>query len=126
MKLQRKDIKKVAKVLEDIPYNPVKENCLIVVPIETDKVAEFNGIELTLTDKENGVKKAPTPVLLMNYDSSSPVLFGYADITFARRFDLFDYCELLNFQYMPKNMDALEGIDVLLVDKQNVLMSFEL
>lgn len=124
MKLQRQNIKKVAKILAEIPYNPVKENCLIAVPIETDKVADFGGIELTLTNKENGVKRPPDPVLLMNYSDKTPVVFGYADITFARQFDLFDYCEILNAK--TPNLSVLENIDVLLVDKQNILMSFML
>lgn len=124
MKLERKDMKKAAAILSEIPYNPVRESCFIAIPIETDRVEEFGGIELTVTNKEQGVKRAPDPVLLMNYNDKTPVVLGYADISYARHFNLFDYCELLNYR-IPRGSEIFEGVDVLLVDKQNVLMSFE-
>ena len=59
MKLERKDMRKVASILSEIPYNPVKENCLIAIPIETERVEEFGGIELTVMNKtkERVIKK---------------------------------------------------------------------
>ena len=124
MKLARENMKKAAAILAEIPYNPVKENCYIAVPIETDKVEEFGGIELTVVNKEQGIKRAPDPVLLMNYNGNTPVVLGYADTTYSRHFNLFDYCELLGCR-LPRGAEILNDIDVLLVDKQNVLMSFE-
>lgn len=125
MKLERKNIKKVAKVLSEIPYNPVKESHYIAVPIETSKVRDFGGVELTMVNKDHGIKKEPEPVLIMHSGEENPVIFGYADLSYARKFDIFDYCELLETK-MPKGSDILENIDVVMVHKDNILMSFEL
>ena len=125
MKLERNAIKKVAKILSNIPYNPVKETHYIAIPIETEKVREFDGIELTMVNKEQGVKRPPEPVLLVHSGEKNPVILGYADISYARRFDILDYCELLNVKILKNESEILDNLDILLVHKDNVLMGFE-
>lgn len=122
MKLARKNITSAVEALEFVPYNVVKDTSLIVIPIETEKTCEFDGIELNVKNTEMGVKRPAEPVLVLGRNS---VTLGYADTMYAKRFDLFDYLELIGRSDLDR-FEVLSGVEVLLIDKTNLFLSFEL
>ena len=121
MKINKKDIKMISEILVKIPYNPVVETCKIAIPIETEEVCDFDGLELTVKNTELGVKRQLEPVLLLD---KKPTL-AYADIRYSRNFNIFEYCDLLNISDV-EGIDELKDIDVLLVDTPNIFMSFNI
>lgn len=127
MRVEADKIKEFDKLLKKTSLDAFLTTSYIVFPIDTTKKAkEIEGMELMMVDNKSGSEKKPEPVLVYykpaTKDKSSVI--GFADLTFARKFDFTLACELTGEKLSKKDVDSLYDYDCYLVDKQNLLIAF--
>jgi len=131
MKILKNNIDSFRKELTRIKYQPMFGNSVIVFAIDKSKTRNMDGISLEINDKKFGSEKTPDPVLVLqqetreNVKDSSYVLLGFADLTFGRKFDFVQYCELANCKISKKQEALFDNVECYLVDKNSILMAVD-
>ena len=125
MKVERNEIKNVLKFLKEINYKPVGGESKIVFPIDPSTTKEIDGISLDLVNNKFGSEKMPEPVLELKSTGDGAIL-SYCDLTYARKFDIVSYCDLIENRISKKARDLFNNLECFLVDKQNILISFNI
>lgn len=125
-RISKEEMKSARVLLSKLPYKPLAfGNSILVFPInDEDETKDVDGIELTLKKSTDKIRSQPTPVILMNSSSSDPVVLAYADLSYARDFDMLQYCELLNIQLSKTERAQLSEFEAKLINKDNILASY--
>ena len=126
MVIQKDEIKDVVKILKNVNFYPVGGEHSIVFPIDNSKKEDFDGIELTTKDKGTGINKKPIPCLILSESDTMPVVLGYCDISYSRPFDFIEYTELVDYKLSKNEKKVLTDKDCYVVNKENLLIAFEL
>ena len=125
MKIERKEMKEAIKFLKEVQYNPVGGNSKLVLPVDMSSTKEIDGLSLDLVNNKFGSEKMPEPVLELKSTGDGAIL-SYCDLTYARKFDIVSYCDLIENRISKKARDLFNNLECFLVDKQNILISFNI
>lgn len=125
MKIEREEIKGTIKFLKEINYKPIAGEYKIVFPINPEATKEVDGLELELVNNKFGSEKMPEPALELKESKEGAVL-TYCDFTYARKFDILTYCDLTNNKLSKNATKLFSNLECFLVNKNNILVSFEL
>ena len=124
MKIERKEMKEAIKFLKEVQYKPVGGNSKLVLPVDMSSTKEIDGLSLDLVNNKFGSEKMPAPVLELREDRQ--VYLSYCDLTYARKFDIVTYCELVDCRLSKKATEMFNNSECYLVADSNILIKFDI
>lgn len=130
--LEQEDIKKIARILLKLPYEPTLYRSYIFFPISREKLIEEDNMLLMTKDRNKGAAALIEPGLILDYvkiDEKAPVLkacIAYANTEYTYEFNIIDHLNLIGYEKLSKTDRAeLENLKCFLVRKDAVLEAFE-
>lgn len=125
MKIKLQDINKVKKLLEnlEIKYNDSLGKCYITALIDTNEEIEEDGFQLELKEKVQYGSSKCKPALIICGENN--VHFGYVEDTYSPEFNMRQFLNIQKIKLSNKEKTQIEEIDFIMLDKSNILVSFD-